>query len=161
MARKRKSAKRSTGRRRSRRVSGIMPDKDALMLVAGAVAGLAVVGFVNDKLPSTWDGKTKAAVLAVGGILLANQKNRLIQGAGAGVAALGGYKLINAVSPGTLPAISGSPMIRYDGQVAGFNNFPNNPQRNTIAGFNNFPNNPQRNTIAGVRSRAAAGSGIS
>lgn len=158
MAKKRKAVKRSGGRRR-RRVSGIVPGKEQLMTLAGAAAGLAAVSFISSKLPSTLDAKIKSGIILAGGVFLAGQKNALVRGLGTGMAALGGYQLVNALKPGTLPAITGAPYVILDRQIAGYNNFPNNPQRNVIAGYNSYPNNPQRNVIAGVSPVRAAGAG--
>lgn len=162
MAKKRKHKTAVRRRKGGRRVGAIklMPSQETLMTVAGAAVGLAATGFILGKLPQTWSDKVKAGVATAGGLLLANQRNALLKGAGAGVAALGAYKLVNAFAPGTLPAISGAPYIMLDRAVAGYNSYPNNPQRNAIAGYNNFPNNPQVNTIAGVQARRAAGAGI-
>ena len=161
MAKRRKAA-RSKGRgNRRRRISGIVPGKETIMTLAGAAAGLAAVSFISSKLPATLDGKVKNIIIFAGGVILAGQKNALLKGVGTGMAALGGYQLINSLKPGTLPVITGAPYVILDRQIAGFNNYPNNPQRNVIAGFNNYPNNPQRNVIAGLGSdsRRAAGAG--
>lgn len=157
MAKKRKAAKRKTSRRR--RVSGIMPGKDTLLTVGGVIGGLAIAGIASGKIPVA-DGRIKAAILLGAGVLLVANKNALVKSAGLGIAALGGYQLVNALKAGTLPAISGTPYFALD-KVSGFNSYPNSPQRNTIAGFNSYPNTPQMNVIAGVRtSRKAAMSGL-
>lgn len=157
MAKRKKTAKRRTTRRRS--VSGLVPSKDTLMQVVGVIAGLAVAGKGSGYIPVS-DGRAKAAIILAGGALLAVNKNNIIRSAGLGIAALGGYQLVNALKAGTLPAISGTPSFRLD-QVSGFNSYPNNPQRNVIAGFNSYPNNPQMNVIAGVsRPWRAAVSGL-
>lgn len=161
MAKKRKSIKRRSTRRR--RVSGILPGKDAAMGVAGVVIGLAASSYASKIIPATLDPKIKSAILLAGGFLLMKQKNPIISGAAKGLAAVGAFQLVNALRPGTLPAISGAPSIVFDNpsMISGFNSYPNNPQRNVIAGFNSYPNNPQRNTIAGVNTRKmTAGSSL-
>lgn len=160
MAKRKKAVKRSS---RRRRVSGIMPAKDSIQSVAGVLVGLVGASYIQKLIPETLDAKIKAAALIAGGLVLMKQKNALIKGAAQGLAAVGSFQLVNALRPGTLPAIGRLPSIAFDNpsMISGFNSYPNNPQRNTIAGFNSYPNNPQLNTIAGVPNGSrSSGSGL-
>lgn len=158
---KRKTKKHIT-RRRSRRVSGILPGKNEILDVVGVVAGVVGASYVSGLLPASLDEKIKSVIVVAGGLVLMKQKNGVLSNAGKGLAAVGAFKLVNALRPGTLPAIGTVQPIVFDNPklLSGFNSYPNNPQRNTIAGFNSYPNNPQRNTIAGVRSAVSSGAGL-
>lgn len=158
-----KKAKRRPAIKRRRSVSGIMPGKSEVMTVAGVIGGLVAASLVADQLPATIDDKAKSALILAGGVLLLKQKNDLVKGAAMGLAAVGGYKLANSLLPAgsKLPAIGNTTRyLTFNNPVSGFNDYPNNPQKNTISGFNNFPNNPQRNTISGVPGTRAAGAGL-
>lgn len=144
MAKKRRKA----GRRRSSRRGriGKIADKNTLALAAGVAGGAIVATFVSSKL-SSLDPKIKAAVLAVGGIVVAGQNNPLIKGIGLGVAGAGAVNLANSFGL----SISGTPLIAFNPPgLAGFNNYPNFPQANVISGFNKYPNAPEVNTIGNM-----------
>ena len=144
---KRKGARRSSGRRRS---IGKIADKNTLALAVGVAGGAIVATFVSSKL-SSLDPKIKAAVLAVGGIVVAGQNNPLIKGVGLGVAGAGTVSLANSFGL----SISGTPLIAFNPPgISGFNNSPNFPQANVINGFNQYPNSPSMNVIGNM---AAAG----
>lgn len=146
MAKKKKTAKRRSTRRRR---IGAIGGGDGLKLILGAAAGAIGGKLIASKLPASIDGKIKSAILIAGGFFLAGKaKNPLIKGVAVGMGATGAVALATDVLPaGTLGLIS---------EIGGFSQYPNNPQLNAIAGFNVHPNNPQLNVIAGIPVNAAA-----
>lgn len=147
--RKRKSGGRRVSRRRGR--IGKIADKNTLALAAGVAGGAFVATFASAKLASL-DPKVKAAVLAVGGIVIAGQNNPLIKGVGLGVAGAGALSLANSfgVLPATVAGIGAPSLLFNPPGIAGFNNYPNFPQANVINGFSSYPNTPQMNTIGNM-----------
>lgn len=143
MAKRKKSAKRGSSRRR--RVGAI--GGDGLKLAIGATIGAVAAGIVGAKLPATLDPKIKNAGMLVLGIFLAKNSNPIVRGGALGLAAVGGAGLVSGFLPaGTVGALR----YDFDRQLSGFNDYPNNPQVRAISGFSVSPNNPQVNVISGI-----------
>lgn len=102
------------------------------------------------------DAKIKGAVAAVAGFMVSKSKNNLLKGVGLGMGITG----LTTVAGSFIPAAAVGAIGYGDGSVAGFETYPNNPQRDVIAGFEGFPNAPQNNVIAGINSREATACGV-
>lgn len=154
MARRKKTAKKTSSRRR--RVGAI--GGDGLKLVIGAIAGSIAATYAGNMVTGI-DGKIKNGVMIAGGVLLSKQSNPFIKGAALGIAAKAGHGLLMDFG-----VIGAGPMLDFDRQISGFDSYPNNPQLNAIAGFNSFPNRPELNVISGVGNtdnyRAMSGAGM-
>lgn len=144
MARKKRSVKKSSRRRRIGAVNG---GGDTVKLMLGTLGGALAATFIGNKLPDSLDPKIKAGILLAAGFMIARQKSAIVRGLGLGFGTAGGAQLVNSLSGGSIGAI-------------GWDANPNSPQLTTIAGFQNYPNSPQMNVISGVEPARAASAGL-
>lgn len=94
---KRKSAHKTTHRRHSRRISGLM-NKDLFEKAAGAVVGFVGARMLSDKVLPTLDAKIKGAATIGIGLLVVPQvlKNKLGEGLALGFAVAGGEQILKS-----------------------------------------------------------------
>jgi hypothetical protein len=144
MARRKKSVRKSS---RRRRIGAIGGGGDTVKLMIGTLGGAVAATFVGSKLPDSLDPKIKAAILLAAGFMIARQKSPIVRGLGLGFGTAGGAQLVNSLSGGAVGAI-------------GWEGSPNSPQLTTIAGFQSYPNSPQMNVISGVEPVRAASAGM-
>ena len=128
MAKRKKSGRRVTRRRRVGGVGGVNTER-LLGLVGGAVAA----GFANNLLASKIDGKLAAAGTVAVGLFLPKflGKSQLLAGVGDGMIAAGGLSLMRE-----LGVIQGMPLISGYQNLTAINGLPSE-----IANFKEEPSN--------------------